>query len=267
MVDGAVPLIPRQVLALRDIGCAGHIPEVVLQEPQQLVAYLVVVARVDGRGDINVAHPEGRAPQPHLPRWRVAIWKRLTVGLGHRRGYPGQREAGRQRGQRRHHAARAAPGRELAVRVTVELDGTAIAGHDDLAPADEGGNLIQRRGLLWAGGHAHCSRDESCDTCARLMRMARASRSVADCIQYRRNRRGSCWRWCGHDRAARSRCGAGASARRRSSSYATHPTHPTATRYWATRRIRADAYRPVPHRAGESARSHPTLRQVSLAVV
>src|SRR5258708_306542 len=56
MVDGAVPLIPRQVLALRDIGCAGHIPEVVLQEPQQLVAYLVVVARVDAGG----ARPPGR---------------------------------------------------------------------------------------------------------------------------------------------------------------------------------------------------------------
>src|SRR5262249_26520574 len=95
-VDGAVAMFPGVILRLSKAGPGGGIPEIVLKKPEQLIADLVVVERIDLGRQADVTHLNQLAPKPNLARDDAPLWglgEGEMVARGHCCSDPGEGQA------------------------------------------------------------------------------------------------------------------------------------------------------------------------------
>ena len=103
---------------------AGDVPQRVVDEPQDPVRDLVVVAVVALLRHHDVAHALVR-----IGSHRPAFQGHRAIAVGHGRGHPGGVVPVEHPGQRRDQPAGAAPGRQPASIVPIEADGPSVGRH------------------------------------------------------------------------------------------------------------------------------------------
>jgi hypothetical protein len=134
-VDGDVPLLPRVVERLVDLGRRGQAPQVVLHEPQDGVGDDVVVPVVRSRVVGDEPQPIRRAVLCHLVQCPVLRFLGgSAVLLGHRARDPRHLMPRDESAERGHEPPAAAPGDAKPVLAAGEGDGTAVGNDDQLPP-------------------------------------------------------------------------------------------------------------------------------------
>jgi hypothetical protein len=134
-VDRDVPLLPRVVEGLVDLGRRGQAPQVVLHEPEHRVGDDVVVPVVRGRVVGDETQAIRRSVLRHLLQRPVfRLFGDDAVLLGHRARDPRHLVPRDQAAQRGHEPPAAAPRSPCSVLAAGEGDGPAVGDDDQLPP-------------------------------------------------------------------------------------------------------------------------------------